>query len=349
MPGLSLGAWPFILLLLLLPIGWMALQKRRVRFPLPGIGRAAVGRSAEGDEVEAGESTSKVGSIRLRRFTVWSAWAPLWRSAALVLTVLALASPVRLVERVEERSEGVTIMLAFDISSSMLAEDFRPQNRIAVARREVTRFVEGRDGDRIGLVAFAGEALTVVPGTLDYGILYQAIENLDVGQLRDGTAIGTALATAVNRLRSIEEGSRVVVLLTDGDNNRGDIGPDDAAAAAAALGMRVYTIGVGRDGVAPVPIGRTRFGYQYADMEVTVNDELLDRIARATGGLYFRATDPEALTRIYRRIDELETAPVEEVRMVERAGVRSELLILALAALVVELLGSATRARRVFS
>jgi Ca-activated chloride channel family protein len=272
-----------------------------------------------------------------------------WRTAALVLTVLALASPVRLVETIEERSEGVTIMLAFDISSSMLAEDFRPQNRIAVARREVTRFVQGRAGDRIGLVAFAGEALTVIPGTLDYGILYQAVENLDVGQLRDGTAIGTALATAVNRLRSVEEGSRVVVLLTDGDNNRGDIAPEDAASAAAALGIRVYTIGVGRDGVAPVPIGRTRFGYQYADMEVTVNDELLDRMARATGGLYFRATDPEALTRIYRRIDELETAPVEEVRMVERAGVRSELLILALVALALELVGSATRARRVFA
>ncbi len=347
MPGLSLGAWPFLLLLLLLPIGWTALQKRRVRFPLPGIGAAS--RSTDGDETAADDAGEGEAGVRLRSLTLWSAWVPLWRTAALVLTVLALASPVRLVERVEERSEGVTIMLAFDISSSMLAEDFRPQNRIAVARREVTRFVRGRDGDRIGLVAFAGEALTVVPGTLDYGILYQAIENLDVGQLRDGTAIGTALATAVNRLRPIEEGSRVVVLLTDGDNNRGDIGPEDAAAAAAALGMRVYTIGVGRDGVAPVPIGRTRFGYQYADMEVTVNDELLDRIARSTGGLYFRATDPEALNRIYRRIDELETAPVEEVRMVERAGVRSELLLLALIALAVELLGSATRARRVFA
>lgn len=352
MPVLSLGAWPFLLLLLLLPIGWTALQRRRVRFPLPGIGAASGQPNAsEGAEDEAGPAGTEPadGGIRLRRLTLWSAWVPLWRTAALALTALALASPVRLVERVEERSEGVTIMLAFDISSSMLAEDFRPQNRIAVARREVTRFVEGRDGDRIGLVAFAGEALTVVPGTLDYGILYQAIENLDVGQLRDGTAIGTALATAVNRLRPIEEGSRVVVLLTDGDNNRGDIEPQDAAAAAAALGMRVYTIGVGRDGVAPVPIGRTRFGYQYADMEVTVNDELLDRIARSTGGLYFRATDPEALNRIYRRIDELETAPVEEVRMVERAGVRSELLLLALAALAAELLGSATRARRVFA
>jgi Ca-activated chloride channel family protein len=340
MGSVSVGAWPFLLLLLLLPLGWVALKRRRVRMPLPGIAEAARGR-------EAGPGAN--GASPLRRLTFWSAWPPIWRTAALVLTVLALSSPVRLVERIEERSEGVTIVLAIDISSSMLAEDFRPQNRISVARREVTRFVQGREGDRIGLVAFAGEALTVVPGTLDYGILYQAVDNLDVGQLRDGTAIGTALATAVNRLRATEEGSRVVVLLTDGDNNRGDISPGDAAAAASALGIRVYTIGVGRDGVAPVPIGRTRFGYQYADMEVTVNDELLDRVARTTGGLYFRATDPEALTRIYRRIDELETAPVEEVRLVERAGVRTELLVLALAALALELLGAATRARRVLA
>lgn len=339
--GVSLGAWPFLLLVLLLPAGWAVMQRARVRFPLPGIG--AVARRTEG-------APRRVRSgMRLRRLTFWSAWGSTWRTAALGLTALALASPVRLIERIEERSEGVTIMLAFDISSSMLAEDFRPQNRISVARREVARFVQGRAGDRIGLVAFAGEALTVVPGTLDHGIVFQAIDNLDVGQLRDGTAIGTALATAVNRLRSVDEGARIVVLLTDGDNNRGDISPEAAAGAASALGIRVYTIGVGRDGVAPVPIGRTRFGYQYADMEVTVNDELLDQVARSTGGLYFRATDPEALTRIYRRIDELETAPVEEVRTVERSGVRSELLILALAALALELLGAATRARRVFA
>ena len=200
MSSFSVGAWPFLLLLLLIPLGWAALQRRRVRMPMPGIGAAARG---------AVSADSRRPPL-LRRFTFWSAWSPLWRTVALACTVLALASPVRLVERVEERSEGVTIILAFDISSSMLAEDFR-----------------------IGLVAFAGEALTVVPGTLDYGILYQAVDNLDVGQLRDGTAIGTALATAVNRLRSAEEGSRVVVLLTDGDNNRGDISPEDAAAAAS--------------------------------------------------------------------------------------------------------------------
>lgn len=338
MSTFTVSAWPYLLLLCLLPAGWVALHRRRVRMPLPGIGAASRATSERGE-----------GAVRLRRFTPWSAWSPGWRTAALVLTGLALASPVRVVERVEERSEGVTIMLAFDISSSMLAEDFRPENRISVARREVTRFVAGRRADRIGLVAFAGEALTVVPGTLDHGILFQAVANLDVGQLRDGTAIGTALATAVNRLRSVESGSRVVVLLTDGDNNRGDITPEAAAAAAAALGVRVYTIGVGRDGVAPVPIGRTRFGYQYADMEVSVNDELLERVARATGGLYFRATDPEALSRIYGRINELETAPVEEIRVVERAGIRSELIVLALAALAIELLGAATRARSVLA
>ncbi len=324
MSGLSLAAWPFLLLLLLLPAGWLWAGRRRLRLPLP----------------EAGEF------LVLWRSRVWRTWVPVWRGTALALVVVALASPQRLVEKVERSSEGVTIMLALDISSSMLAEDFRPDNRIAVAKRELARFVRGRSEDQIGLVAFAGEALTVVPGTLDHELLLQAVGNLEVGQLDDGTAIGTALATAVNRLRSVQTPSRVVVLLTDGDNNRGNISPRQAAAAAVALGIRVYTIGVGRDGVAPVPIGRTRFGYQYAEMEVLVNDELLQDMATATGGLYFRATDPEALARIYQRVDELESAPLEGIRSVEQAGVRSELLLLAMAALVLELVGAATRARR---
>jgi Ca-activated chloride channel family protein len=242
----------------------------------------------------------------------------------------------------------VTVQLAFDISSSMLAEDFRPDNRIAVARREVSRFIQKREDDQIGLVAFAGEALTVVPGTLDHDVVLRAVENLSVGQLTDGTAIGTALATAVNRLRD-SEGSKIVVLLTDGDNNRGVIDPLDAAAAAAAIGIRIYTIGVGRDGVVPVPIGRTRFGYQYANMEVRVNDELLSEVAQTTGGAYFRATDPEALQRIYDRIDELETAPIREERFTERAAVRREFLLAALIALVLELIAAAGRSRRSFA
>ena len=324
MSDFGLAAWPFLGLALLIPIGVWISRRRRRRLPLAGAGT----------------------DLPLSRGGVWAVWPILFRLGALVLIVGALAGPVRTVRRVEQRSEGTTILVAFDVSSSMLAEDFRPENRLAVARAEVRRFVEGRANDRIGLVAFAGEALTVIPGTLDHELLLQAVESLGVGQLEDGTAIGTALATAVNRLGSVSEGSRVVVLLTDGDNNRGSIDPLDAAAAAEALGVRVYTIGVGRDGVAPVPIGRTRFGYQYANMPVQVNDELLEAMATRTGGLYFRATDPEALARIYDRIDALETAPIREERTVERASVRHELVILALLALLFELVGSALRGRR---
>lgn len=321
--------WAYLLLLLLVPLGWAWRRRKRARL-----------------------TYSRVDLLPDRgqwRRLLWWAWPAGWRSVALVLLVLALVGPERVWERVETEEEGVAIMLAVDISSSMLAEDFRPENRIGVAKREVVRFIEGRGSDRIGLVAFAGEALTMVPGTLDHELVKGAVEGLAAGQLRDGTAIGVALATAANRLRELEPESRVVVLLTDGDNNSGSISPEDAAAAAAALGIRVYTIGVGRDGVAPVPVARTAFGYQYANVRVSVNDELLESIAGRTGGLYFRATDPEALAAIYRRIDELETAPLREVRTVERVALREELLLLALGALLVELVGSATRARRVLA
>ncbi len=324
MGTLSLPGWPWLLLLVLLPFGWWVATRIRRRLAYPGLGEG----------------------LPLKRRTFWSLWPDALRTAALALVVFALAGPVRSVERVVERTEGVEIQLAFDISSSMLAEDFRPDNRIAVARREVARFVENREADRIGLVAFAGEALTVVPGTLDHDVVLRAVENLDVGQLTDGTAIGTALATAVNRLSKDTTASRVVVLLTDGDNNRGVIDPLEAAAAAAALDVRVHTIGVGRDGVVPVPIGRTRFGYQYANMEVTVNDELLGTMAERTGGVYFRATDPEALQRLSERIDELETAPIREERFTETAAVRREIVLVALLALLLELIGAAGRARR---
>lgn len=324
--GLSPLHLALLLLLLLLPAGWLWRRRGRVRLPYP--------RTARLPPPSAG--------ARLRWY-----WPPFWRSLALLLVIGALARPERSLERVHMEREGVAIVLAVDISSSMLAEDFRPENRISVARREVARFVDGRPSDLIGLVAFAGEALTLVPGTLDHGLLKNAVEGLNAGQLRDGTAIGVALATAANRLREMDSRARVVVLLTDGDNNAGAIPPEEAAAAAAALGIRVHTIGVGRDGVAPVPVARTAFGYQYANVRVTVNDELLEHIARRTGGVYFRATEAEALAEIYRRIDELEAAPLREVRTVERVAVQRELLLLALAALLVELVGSATRARRV--
>lgn len=327
MTGIALPAWPWLLLLLLIPVGAWILSRRRRRLDYPG----------------------PMDGLPVARWTFWSLWPAALRALVLGCIALALAGPVRSVERVVERSEGVTIQLVFDVSSSMLAEDFRPDNRIAVARREVARFIDSRPDDRIGLVGFAGEALTVVPATLDHDVVLRAVENLNVGQLTDGTAIGTALATALNRLRETPDETRVVVLLTDGDNNRGIIDPRDAATAAASLGVRLHTIGVGRDGVVPVPIGRTRFGYQYADMEVTVNDELLTAMAEATGGVYFRATDPEALQRIYERIDDLEASPLREERFTERAAVRREVVLAALALLLLELIGAAGRARKVLS
>ncbi|MDX1393362.1 MAG: VWA domain-containing protein [Gemmatimonadota bacterium] len=328
MTGFSLDGWPFLALLLLIPLGWWVMRRTRVRLPYPSPGRLATGRP-------------------IRRF--WWFAPTVLRSTSLALVAIALVHPVRVWERVESEREGVAIVLAVDISSSMLAEDFRPDNRIEVAKREVVRFVEGREADWIGLVAFAGEALTMVPGTLDHAVVESAVERLEAGQLRDGTAIGVALATAANRLRDLEPESRIVVLLTDGDNNSGSISPEDAAAAAASLGIRVYTIGVGRDGVAPVPVARTAFGYQYANVRVHVNDELLERVATQTGGLYFRATDPEGLTRIYDRINELETTPIKEVRTEERVGLRRELLFAALALILIELLMTATRSRRVWA
>ena len=232
------------------------------------------------------------------------------RSLAIAGLVVAAARP-RLSGRSEQsNSEGINIVIAFDISSSMLAEDFQPQNRLEVAREKVKQFIRMRKSDRIGVVAFSGEALTQVPLTTDYPVVLAAIDNLQPGQLDDGTAIGTALATAANRLRSAPGRSRVIVLLTDGVNNRGAIDPRTAAQAAATFGIKVYTIGVGTEGMAPVPVGRGVFGLRYENRPVEIDDALLTEVAQRTGGRYFRARDAAALQRITEEIDRLERAPV---------------------------------------
>jgi Ca-activated chloride channel family protein len=225
----------------------------------------------------------------------------------------------------------------------MLAEDFQPQNRIEVAKEKVKRFVVGRKADRVGLVAFSGEALTQVPLTTDYPVVLSAIDNLQVGLLEDGTAIGTAIATAANRLRTAPGRSRVMVLLTDGENNRGAIDPRTAAQAATAFGIRIYTIGVGSEGMAAVPVGRGLFGLRYENRPVKIDELLLTEIATNTGGRYFRAKDAQALQRIYEQIDTLERSLVEArsyIRYTERF--RWPLLV-ALLALLAEL---ALHARR---
>jgi len=279
------------------------------------------------------------------------AWLPVLppalRGVALGLWAIAAAGPQLGGNRVVERREGIAIMITIDISSSMLAEDFAPSNRMEVAKRQAIGFIRGREADRIGLVAFAGEALTLVPATLDYPVLERAVQDLRIGVLEDGTAIGSGLATAVNRLRRLPERSKVVLLLTDGENNRGAVDPRTAAAAAEAFGIRVYTVGVGTEGEARIPTGRGLSGFRYEMLPVRIDEALLQEMATTTGGRYFRAKDSEALSRIFRQIDELERTPIETVRYTRNDELARPFLLAGLVVLAAELLLAATLVVRV--
>jgi Ca-activated chloride channel family protein len=269
-------------------------------------------------------------------------WIPkaifILRNVALASLVVALARPRSGAHVETQTSEGINIVLAIDLSSSMLALDFRPANRIEVAKDKVKQFIARRKSDRIGIVAFAGEALTQVPLTTDYPVVLQAVSNLQAGQLEDGTAIGTAIATAANRLRDAPGRSRVLILLTDGVNNRGTVDPLTAAKAAAAYGIKIYGIGVGSAGMAPVPVGRNAAGglnYEYQPVEI--DEALLNNIARMTGGRYFRARDAAALQNIYAQIDQLERAPVHSSSIVRYRELYRWPLVIGLLALFGEL------------
>jgi Ca-activated chloride channel family protein len=231
---------------------------------------------------------------------------------ALVLLIIAAAQPVSKNNNsaIEKRyKEGIDIVIALDISTSMLAKDFEP-NRLEASKQLAKDFIQSREGDRIGLVAYSGEAYTACPPTLDYNILNNQIDQLDKINLQDGTAIGTGLGTAVTRLRNDSLPSKVIVLLTDGSNNAGDIDPGTAAELAKAKNIRVYTIGVGTNGEAPTPVSITPFGIHYEKMPVEIDEETLKNIADITGGKYFRATDNEGLKSIYDEIDKLEKSKI---------------------------------------
>ncbi len=282
--------------------------------------------------------------------SVWTRVEPAlpWlRVATLVLVVVALARPQSGSTRESVRSRGVDVVVALDISGSMRALDFKPLNRLEVARRTLTEFVSGRPGDRIGLVAFGSYAATRCPLTLDHDLLRALLAELDFAPDDEGgTAIGMGLATAVQRLRGSDAKSRIVVLLTDGRNNRGQIGPGAAAEAAAALGVRVYTIGVGTEGEVPVPV-QTPAGERYTMQRIDLDEDLLREIAATTDGRYFRATNPDALRETLEVIDELETTDIESrvrVLYAERFGLA---LLPALALLLLEWTLVATRLRRI--
>jgi Ca-activated chloride channel family protein len=251
-----------------------------------------------------------------RRLALLPGWL---RAISYIALIIALASPRTGAAAVNIDAEGIAIVIAIDVSSSMLAEDFKPNNRLEVAKEKVAAFIAGREYDRIGVVAFAGEALTQVPLTIDYDVLFQAVDQLTIeaNGLGEGTAIGTAIATAANRLRRVPGKSHVMILMTDGENNRGDIDPLTAARAAAAYGIKIYTIGVGTEGVARVPLGQPgQYGVQYVMSPVHIDEELLGEVADLSGGRYFRATNSEALDSIYHQIDKLEKSTVDVTRYV---------------------------------
>ena len=304
-----------LLLLLLLPLWWILRRRRRPS----AIAFSRTGVLAKGPRT--GERITRAMFVL--------------RNVALAALVLALARPRSTAQVENVTSEGINIALAVDLSSSMLAEDFRPRNRLTVAKERLKEFITARESDRIALVAFAGEALTQVPLTTDYPILMQAVDNLQAGQLEDGTAIGLGIATAANRLRDAPGRSRVLIVMTDGVNNRGSIDPRTAARAASVYGIKIYTIGVGTVGLAPVPVGRGPAGLRYELQPVRIDEGLLSEIARMTGGRYFRARDAAALRNIYEQIDLLERTTVQS-----RSYVRySELFRMPLGLGVLALLG----------
>jgi Ca-activated chloride channel family protein len=222
---------------------------------------------------------------------------PLLRMVAVGLAVLALARPQTVGARVRDLSvEGIDIMIALDLSTSMEARDFVPQNRLYVAKETLNEFVSSRVNDRLGLVVFAGAAYTQAPLTLDYGVLREVVKQLRTRVLEEGTAIGDALAVSLNRLRDSDAKSKVVVLITDGDNNSGRISPLDAAGMAQALHVPVFTVLVGKGGKVPFPDGTDLFGNtSYRDVDIAINPALLQQISKMTGGEYYRATDRESL------------------------------------------------------
>lgn len=237
------------------------------------------------------------------------------RCVAAALFIAAMARPQKGIEETKIETEGIDIALAVDISGSMLAEDFtvdgKYANRLQAVKKVVNEFIRGRVGDRIGLVVFAARPYTQCPLTLDYGVLTHLLENAQIGMIEDGTAIGSALAACVNRLKNAPGKSKVAVLLTDGVNNAGNIDPLTAASLAKTSGIKVYTIGAGTRGMARYPV-RDFFGnVVYQPVEIPVDDALLTQIAETTGARYFRATDTASLASIYKAIDQLEKTTAE--------------------------------------
>jgi Ca-activated chloride channel family protein len=260
----------------------------------------------------------------------------LLRLLALSAIIVALAKPQTKYELQQTDGEGVDIVLCIDVSGSMTAQDFQP-NRLEAAKAVAADFVNKRSTDRIGVVIFAGESFTQCPITTDHNVLLTAIENIHNGLLEDGTAIGSGLGTSVDRLRTSKSKSKVIILLTDGENNGGLIDPKTAKEIAKAFAVKVYTIGVGTDGYAPQPVN-TPLGVQMQNTKVTIDEKLLTEIANETGGKYFRAKDNESLSKIYGDINSLEKSKVEISTLTRYTEKFFPFVMAALALLLIEVL-----------
>lgn len=323
----------FLALLAVVPVlAWLVLRKRA--------NRQAALQYANVSPVRGGRSWKS----RLRPLLTVT------RLAALALLILGLARPQFVQAKEIVKGEGLNIVLALDISGSMASLDFEPQNRLEAAKRVVGEFVDERTYDRIGLVVFAREAFNQAPLTTDHAVLNRLLERVELApdlKLEDGTAIGLGIANAANMVKDSQAKSRVVILLTDGVNNAGQIDPQTAASAAQALGIKVYTIGMGRPGQVPVPVTDAFGGKQVVYQESQIDEDALKQIADKTGGMYFRAEDTRGLEQIYSRINQLEKSQVDITNFTQHVELMGWLVIPALALLLGEQLLGQTLFRRI--
>jgi Ca-activated chloride channel family protein len=314
-----------LLLLLLLPL--LAWLKGR-----HGQGSAFLYSSVDLVRPVSGLSRSKAGSILLSL-----------RWLALALFIVALAQPRFIKGETEIKASGIDIVLALDLSTSMASEDFLVHgeriSRIDLAKQVLSEFIDKRPNDRIGLIAFAGRAYIACPVTLDHDYLHKNLDRLHLGIIEDRTAIGQGLAASVNRLRELKSKSRIVILMTDGQNNAGKIPPLTAAEIAQALSVKVYTIGVGIRGEAPYPVGTDPFGRKvYRPLPVDIDEDTLTKIADKTGGRYFRADSTETLRRIYSEIDRMEKTDAKVKKYQQFEEIFGQVALAGLAVLVLEMI-----------
>jgi Ca-activated chloride channel family protein len=314
---------PLLLVLLVLVglflyVEFRLARRRRAAVRYPAL--AAVKRAAE-------------GGVPWKRYL-----RPVSRALALTLLVAAIARPQAGSGSESVLTEGIDIVVAIDASGSMKAEDFKPKNRLAVAKEVFADFVRGRASDRIGLVVFAAQSFTQCPLTLDYNALLALAESVEIGMIDESsTAIGTAIATAANRLRESDADSKVIILLTDGRNNAGEIDPITAAEAAQALGIRIYTIGAGTPEGGPIPIDDPVWGRRYVNVATDLDEEMLGEIAEVTGGRYYRAKTPGMLADVFKQIGELETTEIEVKHFTTYTELAPRFIIAGLVLLLVEL------------